>query len=239
MSAQILIIEDEEKISRLLEMELNFEGYVTGKAVSGIEGLEKALIGGWTVILLDIMLPKLSGIEVLRRLRQAQVSTPIILLTARDTTSDIVHGLDLGANDYVKKPFKMEELLARIRTCIRNQQLITSLRSPKEGESDVIEFDDLSIYRLNRTVMRQNVRIDLTPKEFDLLLYLVRHRNQVQTREQLINHVWGYEFVGDTNIVDVYIRYLRKKIDYPFKGQLIQTCRGVGYCIKEGETRED
>jgi DNA-binding response OmpR family regulator len=232
MDKRILIVEDEEKIARLLEMELTFEGYVTDKAETGREGLEKALSGEWSVILLDIMLPELSGVEVLRRIRQTDTETPVILLTARNTTPDIVAGLDQGANDYVTKPFQIEELLARIRVCIRNRKPQSS--ADAENESDnVISIDDLTVNPLTREIVRQGQKIDLTPKEFDLLMYLLENRNQVLTREQIMNHVWDYEFVGDTNVVDVYIRYLRKKIDYPFKGQLIQTYRGIGYSIKE------
>jgi two-component system, OmpR family, response regulator len=232
MKARILIIEDEDKIARLLEMELGHEGYEAERASTGREGLEKALLGGWSVILLDIMLPEISGTEVLRRLRQTDESTPVILLTARDATPDKVSGLDQGANDYVTKPFVIEELLARIRTCIRH-------RKPEEAgmngadQASVLSTGDLTVNRKKREVIREQTHIELTPKEFELLLYLMENRNQVLSREQIINQVWGYDFVGDTNVVDVYIRYLRKKIDYPFKVQLIQTYRGVGYSIKE------
>jgi two-component system OmpR family response regulator len=232
MKGHILIIEDEEKIARLLEMELSYEGYIVECALTGREGLDKALTGQWDAILLDIMLPEISGLEVLRRLRVTDERTAVILLTARDATPDKVSGLDLGANDYITKPFEIEELLARIRSC---------LRRPKENHSESLSkknilslsLDDLTMNVKTREVVREGMPIDLTPKEFELLQYLMENRNQVLNREQIINGVWGYDFVGETNVVDVYIRYLRKKIDYPFNKQLIQTYRGIGYSIKE------
>jgi two-component system OmpR family response regulator len=232
MEPAILIVEDEEKIARLLDMELRHEGFSTDLAATGREGLDKALSGKWSVILLDIMLPELSGLEVLRRLRQTDASTPVILLTARDATPDKVSGLDLGANDYITKPFEIEELLARIRACIRNRKL-QSYQEEVSMHHPSFVIAKLSLNSKTREVYREEQQIELTPKEFDLLQYLMENQNQVLNREQIINHVWGYDFVGDTNVVDVYIRYLRKKIDYPFQDQLIQTHRGVGYCIKE------
>ncbi|TVY07042.1 response regulator transcription factor [Paenibacillus cremeus] len=229
---RILIIEDEDKIARLLEMELGYEGYTVDCALTGREGLRKAASGQWDVILLDIMLPELSGLEVLRRLRQTDEFTPIILLTARGSTPDKVSGLNLGANDYMTKPFEIEEVLARIRACIRTRK---SNQQAAAGSHPLLLLDDLTINTRSREVVRGGVPVELTPKEFALLLYLVENRNQVLSREQIINEVWGYDFVGDTNVVDVYIRYIRKKVDYPFPKQLIHTFRGVGYCIKESE----
>jgi two-component system OmpR family response regulator len=232
MGAYILIIEDEDKIARLLEMELNYEGYKVKRAATGREGLDMALSGSWDVILLDIMLPELSGTEVLRRFRQSDELTPIIMLTARNATPDKVSGLDHGANDYMTKPFEIEELLARIRSCMRNHKAVTD--GMKENENiRILTLGELTVNPQTREVTREQTPIDLTPKEFELLLYLLENRNMVLTREQIINHVWGYEFVGDTNVVDVYIRYLRKKIDYPFTIQFIQTYRGIGYSMKE------
>jgi two-component system, OmpR family, response regulator len=232
MKAQILIIEDEDNIARLLEMELRYEGYEVGRAASGREGLDMALSRGWDIILLDIMLPELNGTEVLRRLRQTDERTPVILLTARDAIPDKVSGLDQGANDYVTKPFKIEELLARIRSCLRISKQEDDPNKPN-GTGPILSMGDLSINPQTREVFRGETSIDLTRKEFELLQYMLENRNLVLTREQIINHVWGYEFFGDTHVVDVYIRYLRKKIDYPFPNQLIQTYRGVGYCMKE------
>jgi two-component system OmpR family response regulator len=231
MSIHILIIEDEEKIARLLEMELTHEGYCVELAASGKVGLDKALSREWSVILLDIMLPELSGLGVLRRLRQTDTITPVIVLTARSTIPDKVGGLDLGANDYMTKPFKIEELLARIRACIRNRK--PSGNEESNESSPFLVVGDLRLNPRTREVFREQAPIELTRKEYELLLYLIEHHDQVLSRENIINQVWGYDFIGDTNIVDVYIRYLRKKIDYPFHTQLIQTFRGIGYSIKE------
>jgi two-component system OmpR family response regulator len=235
MTEWVLIVEDEDKIARLLELELTYEGYEVERASTGRLGLEKALTGDWSIILLDIMLPELSGMEVLRRLRQSDEMTPVVLLTARDATPDKVSGLDQGANDYITKPFEIEELLARIRACIRNRQLGTGGTDLKAA-SGIHTIEDLTVNPKTRQVIREQRDIELTPKEFELLVYLLENRNQVLTREQIIAQVWGYDFMGDTNVVDVYIRYLRKKIDYPFSFQLIQTFRGVGYSIKESGT---
>ncbi|WP_028530887.1 response regulator transcription factor [Paenibacillus sp. HW567] len=231
MEQSILVIDDEAKISRLLELELTHEGYRVEIAETGREGLEKALSQEWELIILDIMLPELNGVEVLRRLRKVDAYTPVILVTARNTTSEKVAGLDQGANDYITKPFEIEELLARIRANIR---LRGTLPSPVESPAH-IQIENLIINKNTRDVVREGRKIELTPKEFDLLVYLTENKNHVLNRGQIINHVWGFDFVGDTNIVDVYILYVRKKIDSGFKNKLIKTIRGVGYCIKEGE----
>jgi DNA-binding response OmpR family regulator len=229
MALRILIVEDESKISRVLALELTHEGYETDTAETGRDGLEKALTGRYDLILLDIMLPELNGLEVLRRLKSADVQTPVIFLTARGATPDIVSGLDMGADDYVAKPFEIEELLARIRSVIRKHE-----GAARQAEKPVqLAIDRLTVNARTREVVREGRKIDLTPKEYDLLVYLLEHKNEVLSREQIIQNVWGYDFVGDTNTVDVYIRYLRRKIDYKFKKQLIQTVRGVGYCIRE------
>ncbi|MGZ9814592.1 response regulator transcription factor [Peribacillus simplex] len=229
MNKRILIIEDEEKIARVLQLELNHEGYQTESAFTGKTGLERAVAEEWDLILLDVMLPELNGIEVLRRYRKKNGSTPVILLTARDAVPDKVNGLDHGANDYVTKPFEIEELLARIRACFR-----TNVReSHSGGEVDELKIHDLKLNLGTRDIHRKGKRIELTSREFDLLVYLLQNKNQVLSREQILTHVWGFDFAGDTNVVDVYIRYLRKKIDYPFELQLIHTYRGVGYSLKE------
>ncbi|MCJ8013541.1 response regulator transcription factor [Paenibacillus sp. KQZ6P-2] len=230
MQKRILIIDDEVKISRLLELELTHEGYEVELADNGREGLEKAQHQSWDLIILDIMLPELNGVEVLRRLRKVDLVTPVILVTARNTTPDKVAGLDQGANDYITKPFEIEELLARIRANIRHRVDETLQQGQNQ---DVLEIGSLVLNRKSRSVKREGQDIDLTPKEYDLLLYLLENKNHVLSREQIITHVWGYDFFGDTNIVDVYIRYVRKKIEQNFKGKLIQTIRGVGYCIRE------
>ncbi|MFF2907762.1 response regulator transcription factor [Paenibacillus sp. NPDC057934] len=230
MSKSVLVIDDEERISRLLQLELSHEGYSVEIAHDGREGLELALGQSWDIIILDIMMPGLNGVEVLRRLRKADETTPVILVTARNTTPDIVSGLDQGANDYITKPFEIEELLARIRAHIRmpagNSQLMGE-------ESPVIEADNLTINKQTRDVTRGEQRIELTPKEFDLLVYMIEHKNHVLSREQIIKDVWDFEFVGDTNVVDVYIRYLRQKIDKGHRKKLIKTSRGIGYSIRE------
>ncbi|WCK52555.1 response regulator transcription factor [Aneurinibacillus sp. Ricciae_BoGa-3] len=234
MSERILVVEDEEKISRLLELELGYEGYYVQKADTGRKGLDLALEQSWDLILLDIMLPELSGTEVLRRLRKTDSFTPVIFLTAKDTVPDKVSGLDQGANDYITKPFDMEELLARIRACIRNRQ--TMNEGIKENVyPSVMRNGALMVNTLTREVECEGEKIELTPKEFDLLIFLMKNKNIVLNREQIINHVWGFNFIGETNVVDVYIRYLRKKIDYVFNTQYIQTIRGVGYCIREND----
>ncbi|MEJ8303202.1 response regulator transcription factor [Saccharibacillus sacchari] len=234
MAGTVLIIEDEDKIARLLELELGYEGYRTGRAGSGTDGLELYREGGWDLILLDVMLPGLSGIEVLRRIRATDPLTPVILLTAKDSVEDKVSGLDLGASDYVTKPFEIEELLARIRSSLRVSAARTAR---KEGSNDVAEeflaIGDLRLNEQTREVYRGERRIDLTPREFDLLVFLLRNQRQVLSREQMIREVWGYDYAGDTNVVDVYIRYVRKKIDETGLPELIHTVRGVGYVLKE------
>ena len=226
----ILVVEDEEKILRLLELELEYEGYAVTKARNGAEALETYRSQTWDLLLLDVMLPEMSGIELLRRIRANDKQTPVILLTAKSSVEDKVSGLDLGANDYMTKPFQIEELLARIRAALR-------LRSQKaEAESDDSEWlslADLKVNEKSREVIRENIIIELTPREFDLLVYLLKNKRQVLHRNQIIEAVWGYDYYGDTNVVDVYIRYLRKKIDLPSVVPLIQTVRGVGYVMKE------
>ncbi|WML28806.1 response regulator transcription factor [Neobacillus sp. OS1-32] len=226
----ILIIEDEEKIARLLELELEYEGYRVTKVLDGIEALEVYRKGKWDLILLDIMLPGLSGIELLRRIRVHNQQTPVLLLTAKDSVEDKVSGLDLGANDYITKPFQIEELLARIRAALRYRPAAEQLE-----ESGWLTLADLKLNEKTREVSRDGVELELTPREFDLLAYLLKNKRQVLQREQILAAVWGYDFFGDTNVVDVYIRYLRKKIDLPQQPSLIHTVRGVGYVIKDAK----
>lgn len=228
MKERILIIEDEEKIARVLQLELEFEGYETGTAHTGPDGLIKYREEEWDLVLLDLMLPGLNGLDVLRRIRATETRTPVILLTAKNDVEDKVAGLDLGANDYVTKPFEIDELLARIRAAIR----FAAAETPKKDEF-LHEFADLSIHEQTREVKRNERQIELTPREYDLLIHLLKHPNQVLSREQLLNAVWGYDYFGDTNVVDVYIRYVRKKIEQEGEGTLIQTVRGVGYVLKE------
>lgn len=222
----ILIVEDESKLSRVLQIELGYEDYQTEIADNGLDAFRLMEEKEWDLVLLDIMLPGLSGLEVLRRFRRINQHTPVILLTARDQIYDKVSGLDLGANDYVTKPFQIEELLARVRVHLRQNVQIAS------GEEELV-VGDLHVNIGRREVSRVDKLIDLTPREFDLLVYLLKNKNLVLTREQLIENVWGYDYVGDTNIVDVYIRYLRQKIDKDFDEAYIVTVRGVGYTIKD------
>ncbi len=228
MSAKkILIVEDEAKLSRVLQLELEHEGYAVDTARSGKIGLEKAQQADWDLILLDVMLPELNGLEVLRRIRAKNDLLPIILLTARDSLPDKVSGLDQGANDYITKPFQIEELLARIRAALRTGQ--TRIRPEEER----LTAGELQVNVQTREVSLGDAPLDLTPREFDLLVYLLRNKNQVLAREQILSRVWGFDHGGDTNVVDVYVRYLRKKIDNGRKQSLIQTVRGVGYSLKE------
>lgn len=228
-NASILVVEDEEKIARLLELELSFEGYQVTKASDGIEALEAYRNGTWDLILLDVMLPGLSGIELLRRIRANDFDTPVILLTAKNSVEDKVSGLDLGADDYITKPFQIEELLARIRATLR----IKKVRQLQPQDEDHLQLADLKVNEKTREVARSGHNIELTKREFDLLVYLLKNKRQVLNREQIVEAVWGYDYYGDTNVVDVYIRYLRKKIDLPEFEPLIHTVRGVGYVLKE------
>lgn len=223
---RILIIEDEANIARVLQLELEHEGYQAEISGDGLDGLNRASAGKWDLILLDIMLPGLNGIEVLRRLRRQDRQTPVLLLTARDSIPDKVTGLDQGANDYITKPFEMEEVLARIRANLR-------FRRGSNGSHSALRVGDLHLNPKTREVKRGEQDIHLTPREFELLTYLMRHAGQVLEREQIIQEVWGFDFVGETNVVDVYIRYLRQKIDKHAPAPLIHTVRGVGYTLRE------
>ena len=223
MSETILLVEDEEKLARMVEMELRYEGYEVTKAFDGRSGLDQALSGKYDLVLLDIMLPQLSGMEVLRRLRR-ESDLPVIMLTARDSVIDKVSGLDSGADDYITKPFAIEELLARIRAALRK-------RAVRSGQILTAGALSMDVERHQVTVRGQSV--ELTKKEFDLLHQLLENKGRVLTREALLDSVWGFDFVGETNSVDVYIRFLRSKIDEAFGIKLIHTVRGVGYVIRE------
>lgn len=225
MAQRILIIEDELKIARFLELELGHEGYLVDQANDGREGLNKALDNKYDLIVLDIMLPLLNGIEVLRRIRQNS-EIPVIMLTAKDETMDKVIGLDMGADDYITKPFAIEELLARIRTALKR-------KGQKLEAGKVLEVNSLRLDLDKYSVTFENEAVELTKREFELLKYLVENKNIVMTRDRLLETVWGFDYVGDTNIVDVYIRYLRSKLDDKYNRKLITTIRGVGYVIKD------
>ena len=225
---KIMIVEDEQKLARYLELELTHEGYETRTAHDGRAAI--ALYDEWPsdLIILDLMLPELSGIEVCRRIRQKN-GVPIIILTAKDDVSDKVMGLDMGADDYMTKPFAIEELLARIRVALKRH-----VPAEKETEQDarILTAGPLRLNRDSREVSFDGREITLTKKEFDLLEYLMSHVNVAISRDQLLNEVWGYSYAGDTNVVDVYVRYLRGKLDDPFQIKFIHTIRGVGYLFK-------
>ena len=227
MASKVLIIEDEEKIARFLELELTHEGYEVVKATDGREGLDLALTGGFTIILLDIMLPGLNGLEVIRRLRKSS-DVPVIMLTARDAVMDKVSGLDMGADDYVTKPFAIEELLARIRVTLRKRELAESTEHQK-----VLFWSKLKLDSTCHTVEYDGEAIDLTKREFMMLELMLLNKNIVLSRETFIERVWGYDYMGETNVVDVYVRYLRGKIDDIYGINMIKTVRGVGYIIKD------
>ena len=223
-STKILLVEDEEKLARFIELELCHEGYAVTKAFTGREGCELAIAGGFDLILLDIMLPELNGMEVLRRLRRVS-STPVIMLTARDEVMDKVAGLDQGADDYITKPFAIEELFARIRAALRKRT--DSL------DTETLSAQGVSLNTKRHTVTVRDKPVELTKREFDLLHYLLKNKGIVVTRDMLLENVWDYNFDGGTNAVDVYIRFLRGKIDEVFDIKLIHTIRGVGYVIKD------
>ncbi|MBD1804511.1 response regulator transcription factor [Microcoleus sp. FACHB-SPT15] len=224
MTAHILLVEDEIKLARFIELELSSEGYRVSVANDGMAGLTLARESAPELMILDWMLPGLSGIEVCRRLRATGNKVPVILLTARDEVSDRVTGLDAGADDYLVKPFSIEELLARVRAHLRRTQ---------EVDLDVLQFEDLSLNRRTREVFRGKRAIELTAKEFDLLDYLLSHPRQVYTRDQILERVWGYDFGGDSNIIEVYVRYLRLKLEENNEKRLIHTVRSVGYVLRE------
>lgn len=219
----ILVVEDEVKLARALELELEFEGYDIVLCHDGKEALQLMLDQSFELVILDVMLPNLSGMDILRRLRKENETLPVIMLTARDQIYDKVSGLDYGANDYMTKPFEIEELLARIRVQLR--------KSPLEEEkfsTDRLAVKDVIIYLSTYEVKKNQQLVELTKREFELIAFLVKHKDQVLTRDQLLTEVWGYDYMGETNVVDVYVRYLRQKLGY----ELIETVRGVGYMVR-------
>jgi len=222
---RILVVEDEKKVEGFIKKGLEEESYAVDVAYDGIEGEYLASTNDYDVIILDIMLPKKNGIDVVRNLRSKDIKTPVLLLTARDAVDDKVKGLDSGADDYLSKPFAFEELLARVRALMRRKGYgITELK-----------FADLVLDQATRKAKRGDILIDLTSKEYGLLEYFLRNPNKVLTRTMIAEHVWDYSFDSDTNIIDVYVNHLRNKIDKePFK-KLIHTVRGIGYIVKEGE----
>jgi len=230
MGESILIIEDDEKLARMIELELGHEDYGTEKAFDGVSGLKAAEDGDHDLILLDIMLPGMSGIELLRRLRKSK-DTPVILLTARDETVDKVLGLDSGADDYVTKPFAIEELLARIRAAMRKAHKPGADGSGQDGAAGdgILEYKGLTVDKDAHKAVFADTEIELTHKEFELLACLLENKGRVMSRDALLNKVWGYDYIGETNAVDVYVRFLRSKIDERFGIKIITTVRGAGY----------
>ena len=222
---KVILIEDEVKLARFVELELRYEGYDVTVCHDGREGLQMVTDGNYDMILLDLMLPGLTGIEICRRVRNFS-NVPIIMLTAKDETMDKVAGLDSGADDYLTKPFAIEELLARMRVAFKHAHA-------GGAKKVILEVQGLEIDTDKRMVTVNATVVDLTKKEYELLLYLVQNKNIVLSREQILNEVWGYSYIGETNVVDVYIRYLRSKIDEAFGIKYIHTIRGVGYYVKD------
>ncbi len=220
---RILVIEDNHRLNNSLAASLTHEGYSVDCAYDGQEGQDLAEMTSYDLILLDILLPEKDGLEVCRDLRRRRVHTPILLLTARDSVDDRVQGLDCGADDYLVKPFAMRELLARLRALLRRQQ------PSRQGR---LEIGGLTVDPITHTVEREGRTLDLTPKEFALLEYLMYHPNQVVTRDMIEQHIWNYDFECESNVIDVYVRRVRRKIDDPFAVKLLTTVRGIGYRLQ-------
>lgn len=219
---KILIIEDEKNISSFVKMELEFEGYITQVIEDGKQGLDEAINKDYDLILLDLMLPSLNGIEICRRLKKEK-DTPIIMLSAKDSVMDKVSGLQMGADDYVSKPFAIEELLARIQVVFRRDN---------SSNSKNLNFKDLSINIDSRVVKKGDEELNLTNKEYELLLYLMENKDKVISRLSLLESVWGYNYETETNVVDVYVRHLRNKLDTEDKEEYIKTVRSIGYVMR-------
>ncbi len=226
---RVLIIEDEVKLARFLELELKYEGYSVTVSHNGREGLNMFLSEKFDLVLLDLMLPELNGIEVCRRIRKVS-DTPIIMLTAKDEVMDKVSGLDSGADDYMTKPFAIEELLARMRVAIKH-----STKKTVEQSKNILTLKNITVDTDKRLVKVSGDVIELTKKEYEFLVYLIKNKNIVISREQILNAVWGYSYMGETNVVDVYVRYLRSKLDDVYNEKYIHTIRGVGYFVKDEE----
>jgi DNA-binding response OmpR family regulator len=224
MGDRILLVEDDPKLAKFIEMELCLEGYHVTVAQNGLDGLMMAREAQPDLLILDWMLPGISGLDICLRLRSTGVQVPIIMLTAKDEIPDRVTGLNAGADDYVTKPFSMEELLARVKARLRRTQ---------PDDPDTLQFEDLVLNRLTREVYRDTKLIELTAKEFDLLEFLLRNPRQVISRDRILEKVWGYDFMGESNIIEVYIRALRIKMEASNSKRLLHTVRGVGYVMRE------
>lgn len=224
---KILIVEDEKKIARIIELQLKYAGYETDLAQDGAEAIDKCLKNSYDLILMDLMMPKVDGLTACKEIKKHDSNNKIIMLTAKDDIQDVITGLDSGADDYVTKPFIFDELLARIRA---NMRKTASIVAPSSEE--MLQFEDLFINTSTYEVSREDDQIDLSKTEFDLLKHLVINKGIVLTREQILNKVWGYDYYGSLNIVDVYIKYLRDKVDRNYDRKIIQTVRGRGYVVK-------
>lgn len=226
---RVLIVEDERRIARFLQMELEHEGMSTAIEDNGRRAYERIIQENYDLVLLDVMLPDMDGFTICRKVRELS-QVPIIMLTAKDDIDDKVQGLDIGADDYMTKPFATPELLARMRVVLRRQE---SQRETREVQEEVLSVKNLIMYPARHEVKVDATPVELTKKEYDLLEYLLRNKRNVLTRDQILANVWDYDYMGDTNVVDVYIRYLRQKLDDRFQEKYIHTMRGVGYVIKD------
>lgn len=226
---RVLIVEDERRIARFLQMELEHEGMSTAIEDNGRRAYERIMQENYDLILLDVMLPDMDGFTICRKVRELS-QVPIIMLTAKDDIDDKVQGLDIGADDYITKPFATPELLARMRVVLRRQE---SQREAREAQEEILSVKNLIMYPARHEVKVDVTLVELTKKEYDLLEYLLRNKRTVLTRDQILSNVWDYDYMGDTNVVDVYIRYLRQKLDDRFQEKYIHTMRGVGYVIKD------
>ena len=226
---RVLIVEDEVRIARFLQIELEHEGFVTSTEGNGQRAFERIAQEKYDLVLLDVMLPGMDGLTICQKVREFS-QIPIIMLTAKDEIEDKVAGLDIGADDYLTKPFAVQELFARMRAALRKHQ---QEPEPAESEADVLKVKNLCLYPSRYEVRVADEEVELTKTEFALLEYLLRNKRTVLTRDQIVQQVWGYDYVGDTNVVDVYIRYLRAKIDDRFKEKYIYTVRGIGYVVKD------
>ena len=226
---QVLIVEDERRIARFLQMELEHEGMNTAIEDNGRRAYERIMQENYDLVLLDVMLPDMDGFTICRKVRELS-QVPIIMLTAKDDIDDKVQGLDIGADDYITKPFATPELLARMRVVLRRQE---SQREVRQVQEEILSVKNLIMYPARHEVKVDATPVELTKKEYDLLEYLLRNKRTVLTRDQILSKVWDYDYMGDTNVVDVYIRYLRQKLDDRFQEKYIHTMRGVGYVIKD------
>jgi two-component system response regulator MprA len=227
---RLLIVDDDPELGQFLSTELDVEGYSCTLASNGQQALGLIRNQRWDLVVLDWTLPDFSGLEVCRRMRQGGITTPVLMLTGRDEVRERVEALDSGADDFLTKPFSIEELLARVRARLRR----TNLNTQDDGW---LRLADLAVNPASREVMRGEQEIHLTAKEFDLLLHLLRHPNEVQERRSILDALWGVDWDGDDNLLDVYVRYLRKKMEPPGQPTLIQTVRGVGFMLKEGPAK--